>query len=147
MKKIAIACDHGGVDLKQDLIKRLQGEGYTVLNMGTDDASVSVDYPDMAEICCEKVLSQEADCGILICGTGLGIGIAANKIKGIRAATCSDSFSARMAKEHNNANVLTLGARVLGVELAWEVTQSYLNAEFGGDRHLGRVNKIMALES
>lgn len=147
MNTIAISGDHGAVDLKADLIKRLEGVGYTVLNLGVDSTATSVDYPDMAKVCCEKVLSKEADLGILLCGTGLGIGIAANKIRGIRAATCSDTFSARMAREHNNANVLTMGARVLGNELAWEVAQAFLNGEFAGGRHEGRVEKIMALES
>lgn len=145
-KTIAIASDHGGVELKADLIDRLEKSGYIVENLGVDSSSDAVDYPDMAVPVAEKVLSGKADCGVLICGTGLGIGIAANKIKGIRAATVSDTFSAKMAKVHNNANVLALGARVLGNELAWEVLSAYLMAEFEGGRHENRVNKIMALE-
>lgn len=145
-KIIAIASDHGGVELKADLMQRLEKNGHTVLNFGVDHSSDAVDYPDMAVPVAEKVLSQEADCGVLICGTGLGIGIAANKIKGIRAATVSDTFSAKMAKIHNNANILALGARVLGNELAWEVLSAYLECDFEGGRHETRVNKIMALE-
>lgn len=147
MKKIAIASDHGGTELKADLIQRLEKSGYQVQNLGVDSPQTPVDYPDIAPPMAEKVLSGEVDCGILICGTGLGIGISANKIKGIRAATVSDCFSAKMAKAHNNANILALGARVLGNELAWEVVQAYLNAEFEGGRHENRVNKIMALEN
>lgn len=146
MKKIAIGCDRGGLELKEALIPRLKEAGYDVMNVGIDDHEVSVDYPDIAKICGEKVQNQEVDCGILICGTGLGIGIAANKMKGIRAATCSDTYSARMAREHNDANILALGARILGVELAWEVTQAYLGASFGGERHERRVEKIIAME-
>lgn len=147
MKKIAIASDHGGTELKADLKVRLEKEGHQVLDLGVDSPKTSVDYPDIAVPATEKVLSGEVECAILICGTGLGIGISANKINGIRAATVSDCFSARMAKAHNNANVLALGARVLGNELAWEVLQAYLNAEFEGGRHETRVNKIMALEN
>lgn len=146
MKTIAIGADRGGLELKAPLISRLEKQGYHIISLGVDDDSVSVDYPDVAKLCGEKILSKEADFGILLCGTGLGIGIAANKMKGIRAATCSDTYSARMAREHNDCNILTLGARILGVELAWEITTSFLNAEFGGERHERRVNIIKQME-
>lgn len=147
IKKIVIGCDRGGLELKEALIPRLQEAGYELINMGVDHHEVSVDYPDIAKICGKKLQDKEVDCGILICGTGLGIGIAANKMKGIRAATCSDTYSARMAREHNDANMLALGARTLGVELAWEVTEAYLSASFGGERHQRRVQKIMEMEN
>lgn len=144
--KIVIGCDHGAVELKEEMKKRMEAQGHTVVNMGVDDPSTAVDYPDMARMCGEKIQSGDCESGVLLCGTGLGIGISANKMKGIRCATVSDCFSARMAKEHNNANMIALGARVLGEELAWEVLQSYLNASFEGGRHERRVDKIMDLE-
>lgn len=140
-KKIMIGCDHGGVDMKKELTQRLEDLGHTVINIGVDSYD-AVDYPNVAVKGAEVVTSGNADCGILICGTGLGIGMAANKVKGIRAATCSDCFSARMAKEHNNANILALGARTLGIELAWEIVTSYLNAEFLGGKHGTRVELL-----
>lgn len=146
MKKIAMASDHGGTELKADLKVRLEKEGYEVTDFGVESPKDAVDYPDMAVPVAKAVVSGEADCGVLICGTGLGIGIAANKMDGIRCATVSDTFSAKMAKCHNDANILALGARVLGNELAWEVLSAYLKAEFEGGRHEGRVAKIMALE-
>lgn len=145
-KKIILACDHGGVELKLQIQARLAQAGHELVDMGVNSPETSVDYPHMAEIACKAYEKEQADCVLLFCGTGLGIGIAANKIPGIRAVTCSDSFSARMAKEHNNANVLCLGGRVLGIELAWEVLQSYLQAEFQGDRHQRRIDMISALE-
>jgi len=106
-----------------------------------------VDYPDIAIDLCKSIIAKECDCGILICGTGIGMSIAANKIEGIRAALCADTYSARMAKEHNNANVITLGARTLGAELAYEIVKAYLNAEFLGGKHQVRVNKIDAIKN
>lgn len=146
MKTIVIGNDHGGVELKKELMNRLNGEGYRVINIGVDTTD-AVDYPDMAEQAAKVVLSGEAECGILICGTGIGIGISANKIKGIRAALCSDCYSARMSREHNDANFITMGARTIGVELAWEIVKAYLGAEFLGGKHQVRVDKIMALET
>ncbi|MEG0541563.1 MAG: ribose 5-phosphate isomerase B [Angelakisella sp.] len=141
VKTIVIGCDHGGVELKNELIKRLTAEGYDILNAGVDTTD-PVDYPDVAVKAARMVTAGAADCGILICGTGIGIGIAANKVRGIRAALCSDCFSARMSREHNNANIITLGARTIGVELAWEIAKAYLGAEFLGGKHAVRVNKI-----
>ncbi len=146
MKKIVLGSDHGAVELKEELCKRLEEAGYPCSTVGATSSATAVDYPDVAKEAATLLKTGAVDCGILLCGTGLGIGISANKIKGIRAATCSDTFSARMAKEHNDANILCLGARVLGTELAWEIVLAYLQAEFQGGRHQGRVDKIMALE-
>ena len=142
---IVIGCDHGGVELKAELITRLEAAGYNVLNAGTDTTD-AVDYPEIAVKAARMITAGGADRGVLICGTGLGIGMAANKVKGIRAATCSDCFSARMAREHNNANVIALGARTLGVELAWEILTAYLNAEFLGGKHARRVDMLDSIE-
>ena len=145
-KTIVIGNDHGGVELKQEIVKRLEAEGgYSIINVGVD-CTDSVDYPDIAVDAAKYILDGRADCGILICGTGIGVSIAANKVKGIRAALCSDCFSARMAREHNNAHFITLGARVLGVELAWEIVKSYLGAEFLGGKHGVRVDKLCRIE-
>ena len=144
-KTIVIGCDHGGVELKAELIKRLEALDYNVLNAGTDTTD-AVDYPEVAVKVARMITTGAAPRGILICGTGIGIGIAANKVKGIRAATCSDCFSARMACEHNNANIITLGARTVGVELAWEIVTSYLNAEFLGGKHARRVDMLDNIE-
>lgn len=146
MKKIVIGSDHGGLDLKLDLTQRLLEIGHEVVNVGIDTLEEMKEYPDIAVEACKKVVDKEVDCGILICGTGLGICMAANKVRGIRAATCSDTFSAKKTKEHNDANVLTLGARVIGNEHAWEVVQAYLAAEFKGGRHQHRVDKITKLD-
>lgn len=143
-KTIVIGNDHGGVEMKQELARRLAEKGYNVLNAGVDTTD-PVDYPDIAVKASRMVTAGAADCAILICGTGIGISIAANKVRGIRAALCSDCFSARMAKEHNDANVIALGARVLGIELVWEIVQSYLNSEFLGGKHLVRVEKINSI--
>lgn len=146
MKKIVIGSDHGGLDLKGDLINRLTKVGYEVVNIGIDAPEETAEYPDIAVTACEKVVNKEVDCGILICGTGIGICMAANKVPGIRAATCSDTFSAKKTKEHNDANVLALGARVIGNEHAWEVVLAFLNAEFAGGRHEHRVEKLNELD-
>ena len=143
--KIAIGCDHGAFDLKEEIKRRLENEGYEMVDKGIQTLH-SVDYPDVAQVVCKSVVDKETECGILLCGTGIGMSIAANKVNGIRAALCSDTFSARMAKEHNDANVIALGARVTGVELAYEIVKSYLGAEFQGGRHLTRVEKINALK-
>lgn len=141
IKTIVIGADHGGVEMKAELIKRLEAEGYTVLNAGVDTTD-PVDYPDVAVKTARMVTAGAADCGIIICGTGIGVSIAANKVDGIRAALCSDCFSARMSREHNNANIITLGARTVGIELAWEMVKAYLGAEFLGGKHQVRVSKI-----
>lgn len=144
--KLAIGCDHGGFERKETVVAFLREQGYEVTDFGCESGETA-DYPDVAEKVCRAVLEQQCDLAVLLCGTGIGISIAANKIHGIRAALCGDCFSARMAKEHNNANVLVLGGRVLGPELANEIVHSFLKATFQGGRHQKRLDKIQALES
>ncbi len=143
--KIAIACDHGGVTLKEAIKRHLEKNNYEVIDFGTN-SSDSVDYPEYAKKAADSVVNGESECGILVCGTGIGIGIAANKVKGIRCATVGDTFSARMTKAHNNANMIALGERVTGIGLALDIVDSYLNTTFEGGRHQTRVDKICALE-
>ncbi len=143
--KIIVGADQGGFELKAFIQMKLEEKGHKVKNMGLDE-TISIDYPDKAEEVCQALLEEKADLAILFCGTGIGICIAANKIQGIRAAHLSDEYSARMAKKHNDANVICLGGRTLGPELAWSIVEAFINAEFEGGRHLRRVDKIMALE-
>lgn len=144
--KITIGSDHGAVELKEE-VKRLLQEfaDIQVTDIGTFGTE-AVDYPDIAEKVCADVTSGRADRGIVLCGTGLGISMAANKIHGIRCALCNDVFSARMSREHNDANVLAMGGRVLGFGPAGEILRVWLTSEFTGGRHARRVEKIMALE-
>lgn len=142
---IAIANDHAGTEFKFEIIKHLEDKGYTVLNYGTDDKA-SVDYPDYAKLVADAIKSGKADSGVLICGTGVGMSIAANKIDGIRASLCGDCFSAEMTRRHNDSNILCLGARVIGIELAKKIVDSYFSASFEGGRHQVRVDKINRLE-
>lgn len=142
---IGIGSDHGGINLKETIKNYLADRGLEVKDFGTY-TSDSCDYPDIAKKVCDGVLSGECEKGILVCGTGIGMSIAANKVDGIRAAHVTDTYSARMAKEHNNANVICLGERITGCDLAVEIVKSYIDAEFGGDRHQRRIDKIMALE-
>ena len=141
--KIAMACDHGGFHLKEHIKKYLEDKGIEVVDHGTYSED-SVDYPDYAAKLCEDITSgaSGAQKGILICGTGIGISIAANKCKGIRAALCGDVFSAKMCREHNNANVLCLGARIIGVELAQAIVEAFLEGSFEGGRHQRRIDMI-----
>lgn len=143
--KIGIGSDHGGYELKEELKKYMIEKGIEVVDFGTNDLS-SVDYPDYAKLVAEAVINKEVERGVVICGTGIGISIAANKIKGIRCALCSDTYSARMSMEHNNANMIALGGRVLGVDLAKEILNAYLSANFEGGRHLRRIEKISDIE-
>ena len=143
--KIAVGCDHGGFELKNEIMKYLESEKYEVKDFGTYSTE-SCDYPDIAQPVAEVVASKEFDFGILICGTGIGIGIAANKVPGIRAALCSDTFSAHATREHNDANILTMGERVVGKGLAIDIVKAFLGAEFEGDRHARRINKITEIE-
>lgn len=143
--KIAIGSDHAGFKMKEDIKAWLLDEGYQVKDFGTDSED-SVDYPDFAEKTAKNVASGDSQLGILICGTGIGMAISANKVKGIRAARCQDSYSARMARAHNNANILTFGSRVIGIELARDVVAAYLNSNYAGGRHQRRVGKIDKLE-
>jgi ribose 5-phosphate isomerase B len=143
--KVAIASDHGGYHLKEDIKALLTEEGVEYKDFGTDSPE-SVDYPDFATEVATEVAAGNFERGILICGTGIGMSIAANKVKGIRAALCHDVFSARVTRQHNNSNVLTMGARVIGIEVAREIVRTWLGGEFEGGRHQRRVNKITDLE-
>lgn len=136
--KIAIGSDHGGFDLKQILAAKLQDRGCEVVDLGCNKAE-SVDYPDFADRVCEQVLSGGADLGILVCGTGIGMSMAANRHNGIRAALCHDEYTARLSREHNDANVLCLGDRVLGSGVAEGIVDVWLKTEFAGGRHLKRI--------
>ena len=143
--KIGVSSDHGGINLKEKIKLHLQARGIEVTDFGTDSTE-SVDYPDYGRILAEAVARGEVQYGIAICGTGIGISLAANKVKGIRCANVSDTFSARMAKMHNNCQMIALGERVLGAGLALEIVDAFLNTEFEGDRHQRRVDKIMDIE-
>ena len=143
---ITIGSDHGAVALKDEVKMVLKEyEDMKVTDVGTFGTE-SVDYPDIAEKVCADVTSGKADLGIVLCGTGIGISIAANKVKGIRCALCNDVYSAKKAREHNNANVLAMGGRVLGFGPAGEIVRAFVESSFEGGRHARRVNKIMAIE-
>ena len=140
--KIVLGADHGGYALKEQLKAYLKDEkGYEVLDCGTD-SEASCDYPVYAHAACDKIKAGEADLGILVCGTGIGMSMAANKIRGIRAALCSDCFSAKFTRAHNNANVMCLGARVIGPGLAKELVDIFLTTPFEGGRHQKRVDML-----
>lgn len=143
--EIAIGSDHAGVQLKKEIIALLTAEGYQAIDCGTYSEE-AVDYPDIAEITANIVREKKIP-GILICGTGIGISIAANKIPGIRAALCHDLFSARLAREHNDANILAIGSRITGSGLAEEIVKTFIKTDFAAGRHQRRVEKIMALEN
>lgn len=142
--KIVVASDHGGFDLKESIRLYLVSSGYEVLDLGCYDHQ-SVDYPEYGALAARKVLEENC-LGIIFCGTGIGISLAANKVKGIRAALCHEEYSATMARRHNNANILALGGRTLGIDLARSIVDAFLKAEFEGGRHQRRVDKIMELE-
>ena len=139
--KIAVGSDHGGFEFKQLIIKFLHEIGQDVDDMGCHDTQ-SVDYPDFADKVCARVQSGKCERGILICGTGIGMSISANRHRDIRAALCHESYTARMSREHNNANVLCLGGRVLGQEIALDVVGTWLETEFTGGRHQRRLDKL-----
>lgn len=144
--KIAIACDHAAPVLKAKVAEHLKSQGYEVIDFGTDTTD-SVDYPDYALKVAEAVAGKQADLGILICGTGIGMSIAANKVKGIRCALCSDTFSAHATREHNNANILAFGERVVGEGLALDIVDTFVKTEFSNaPRHIARIDKITAIE-
>lgn len=143
--RVALASDHGGYRLKQAIAGYLEEQGIEYKDFGTM-SEVSVDYPDYALAVAQAVSSGDCDRGILVCGTGIGIGIAANKVPGIRAALCHDTFSAQASREHNDANILTLGERVIGSGLALDIVATWLKSEFTGGRHARRVDKITAIE-
>lgn len=143
--KIAFGNDHTALALKRELVPYLEGKGHEILDCGTN-APETCDYPVYGERAALAVQSGEADCGLLICGTGVGISLAANKVKGIRAVVCSEPYSAMLSKQHNNTNILALGARVVGPELAKMIVDAWLDAEFLGGRHQRRVDLIMDIE-
>ncbi|MBN2223950.1 MAG: ribose 5-phosphate isomerase B [Deltaproteobacteria bacterium] len=143
--KVAVGSDHGGLDLKKIVGEVLAAEGIQVIDVGTDSPD-SVDYPDYARKVAELVRGGSVDLGILICGTGIGMSIAANKVPGIRAALAWDIFTARMARRHNNANILALGGRTTGPELAREIVKTFVREPFEAGRHEKRVNKIAEIE-
>lgn len=149
--RIAVATDHGGFILKEAVIGAIEGAGHNVVDYGTDSAE-SVDYPDFTETLCRAVQEGEADRGVLLCGSGVGVCIAANKMNGIYAALCHDTYSAHQGVEHDHMNVLCLGGRVIGSDLAKEIVQSFLKAQFvgnqtGQERHARRVGKVRKLEN
>lgn len=144
--KVVIACDHGGFELKEIVKEHLIEKGYSVMDIGTYNTD-SVDYPDYGQKAGEIVSKKEADRGIVICGTGIGISLAANKVSGIRCALCTNEFMAVMSRKHNNANMLALGNRVIGSGLAISIVDEWMSTEFEGGRHEVRVNKLMNIES
>ena len=144
-KPIALAADHGGFELKEAVKAHLDELGLEYIDFGTH-STASVDYPDMALPACDAVVSGQCSKALLFCGTGVGMAIAANKVKGIRACCCSDTFSARMTRTHNDANILTFGERVVGQGLAMELVDAFLTTEFEGGRHQRRVDLITKLE-
>ena len=143
--KIALGCDHGGYAMKEDIKKQLEGLGHEVKDCGTYSTD-SCDYPIFGEAAARKVQSGECERGIVICTTGIGISISANKVKGIRAALCGDCYSAEMTRRHNDANILAMGARVLGPGLALKIVDTFLTTEFEGGRHERRVGLLDAIE-
>ena len=146
VKVIGIGNDHAAVDLKNEIKAYLEEKGYKVVNYGTD-SSESCDYPIYGAKVGHAVASGEVDAGVLICGTGIGISIAANKVKGVRAVVCSEPYSAKLSRQHNNTNILAFGARVIGIELAKMIIDEWLSAEFEGGRHQTRVDMITAIEN
>lgn len=144
---IAVGCDHAAVSFKKEMLEYMQSEGYNVVDCGGDPCRCEgTDYPDIADIVCEKVQQNECDCGVLICGTGVGMSMAANKHRGIRAALCDNCYNAKYTRLHNDANVLCLGSRTTGPELAKMILDYFLKTPFEGGRHQRRVDKIMALD-
>jgi len=145
MEKIAIGSDHAGFGLKEEVLGLLKGHNIDIVDCGTNSAA-SVDYPDFGATVSELVSSGKVDRGILICGTGLGMSMVANKYPKVRAALCNDLFSAKMSRLHNDANILVLGGRVIGKDLAAEIVKVWLTTSFEGERHLKRLQKIKSIE-
>jgi len=143
--KIGIGSDHGGFALKEELKTFMEEKHIEVVDFGTFNTD-SVDYPDYGELVAKAVINGEVERGVVICGTGIGISISANKVKGIRCALCGDVYSAKMSRAHNDANMIALGGRVVGVDLAKEILTTYLNSKFEAGRHERRVNKISEIE-
>ena len=146
--RIAIGADHGGFPLNEKIIAELRHAGHDLIDFGTHDGSIPDDYPDYAKQVGEAVQNDAAEIGILVCGSGVGAAVAANKLRGIRAALCGDTYSAHQSREHDDCNVLCLGARVIGVELALEIVRAFVAARFTGEeRHRRRLAKIAAIEA
>ena len=143
--KIAVACDHGGLNLKKEIVKYLKENGYDVVDFGTDTTN-SCDYPDHALPAAEAVASGECEKGILVCSTGIGVSIVANKVPGVRCAHCHDTYCAEFTRLHNNSNMLALGEKVVGAGYALKIVEIFLKTEFEGGRHTRRVDKITAIE-
>jgi len=144
--KIAIGCDHGGFEHKNAILEHLKSRGFEVIDYGIYE-QISVDYPQIAIKVAESITSKETELGVLICGTGIGMSLAANKIKGIRAAACSEHFSAKYTRLHNNSNILCLGGRVIGVGTAIELVDLFVNTAFEGGRHQRRIDLITEIEN
>lgn len=145
--RVAVGTDHGGYALKADILDEIRTLGHEVIDKGTSSTE-AVDYPDFAEAVGRAVAAGEADRGVILCGSGVGASIAACKIRGVRAAVCHDTYSAHQGVEHDDMNVLTLGARIIGSELARELVRAFLGATFSGDeRHIRRLNKVLAIEA
>ena len=144
--KVAFGCDHAAIDLKNELLNYLTEKGFECVDYGAQDPNVKVDYPISGLKVAEAVASGEVDKGVLICGTGIGISLAANKVPGIRAAVCSEPYSAKLTVQHNNANIIAMGARVVGNELAKMIVDAFFDAEFEGGRHAARVDMITDIE-
>ena len=144
--KIAVACDHGGLQLKRALVRYLESKGHEVIDFGTDSEE-SCDYPDFALPAAEAVASKRCECGIVVCGAGIGVSIAANKVPGIRCAHCHDTYSAKYTRMHNDANMLAFGQRVIGEGLMLEIVDAFLSTSFEGGRHQRRLDKIAAIEA
>ncbi len=144
--KIVIANDHAAVELKQEIASFIEELGHEVVNIGTDSHD-SCNYPEYGKKAADMVASGQVDLGVLICGTGVGISLAANKVKGIRCGVCSEATTARLIRQHNNANMIAFGARIVGTELAKDIVQAFLSAEFMGGRHATRVDMISAIEN
>jgi ribose 5-phosphate isomerase B len=146
--RIAIGADHGGYPLNELIIEELRQAGHELIDFGTHDGSQPDDYPDYAVKVGEAIQSTQAEIGILVCGSGVGAAVAANKLKGIRAALCGDTYSGHQSREHDDCNVLCLGARVTGVELALEIVRAFVAARFTGEeRHQRRLSKVAAIEN
>lgn len=145
--RVCLAADHGGLDLKNELCARLKDKNYEVVDLGAHTFDMDDDYPDFVVLLTRAIISGQAERGILVCGSGVGACIAANKVAGIRAGLCHDTYSARQGVEHDDMNVLCLGGRVIGIELAMEITQAFLNSKFSGEeRHRRRLRKVASIE-
>lgn len=144
--KIAIGNDHVAIDMKNDIVEYLKSKGHDIINVGTD-SSESTHYPIWAKKVCDMVVSGKVEKGILICGTGIGISIAANKVKGIRAVACSEPYSAKLSVQHNNSNILAFGARVVGIEMAKMIVDNWIDAQFEGGRHQIRIDMIEEIQN